>query len=288
MTSTGLSPEAIQEAFVAACEDELAALKPGNVHVHSAGHGMDVRHFEASARAAAPHIASPGLKVGLRIRGAVEASLSAAGCNTNLGIVLLCTPLAAAAEANSGSLQNRLRMVLSDLDRDDATNVFAAIARANPAGLGRVNEGDVMLAAEITLAEAMSLARERDRIARAYCSDFEDIFDFGLPRLLQAQEQSASPDEATTALHMAYLAHFPDSHISRKHGEEAALKVQKAAQDHIDAAHPPLRKEARALLLAFDQDLKAQGLNPGTTADFVVATLFAARINSPGLGSARR
>ena len=53
-----------------------------------------LRNFEEAAAAAAPFIADPSLKIGARIRRAVEASFAAAGCNTNLGILLLCAPLA--------------------------------------------------------------------------------------------------------------------------------------------------------------------------------------------------
>ncbi len=88
-----------RRSFLAACRAELDALKPGNVHVHAGGHGMEVAHFEASAAAAAPfRSAIAAMKVGTRILRAVEASFAAAGCNTNLGILLLCAPLAAAAE----------------------------------------------------------------------------------------------------------------------------------------------------------------------------------------------
>lgn len=277
-----MSPADLAKAFIAACDDELRALKPGNVHIHSAGHGMEVRHFEASALAAAPHIACRGLRVGRRIERAVAASFEAAGCNTNLGIVLLTAPLAAAAEETGGSLRDRLRRVLSRLGPSDANDVFAAITRANPGGLGRVETGDVSGPALISLREAMGLAAGRDRIARAYIEDFKDIFEFGLPELAKAWSATVDPQDATTALHMAYLAAFPDSHILRKFGMAAAEKVQKTAQLHRDAARPPISSAARAQLLEFDKDLKSQSLNPGTTADFVVATLFAARIISPG------
>jgi triphosphoribosyl-dephospho-CoA synthase len=36
-----------------------------------------------------------------------------------------------------------------------------------------------------------------------------------------------------------------------------------------------LRASPEAELLRFDRDLKERGLNPGTSADFTVATLFA-------------
>ncbi len=43
----------IAAAFTAACLDELAALKPGNVHVFAGGHRMTADDFVLSAHAAA-------------------------------------------------------------------------------------------------------------------------------------------------------------------------------------------------------------------------------------------
>ena len=128
----GLSEAETRELFLAACRAELSALKPGNVHVHAGGHGMEPAQFEAGAVAAAPWIAASKLKVGERVLRGVEASFAAAGCNTNLGILLLAAPLAAAAQmAVGGDLRTRLRSVLADLDGGDAAAVFAAIRQAS-------------------------------------------------------------------------------------------------------------------------------------------------------------
>ncbi|MFV0367167.1 MAG: triphosphoribosyl-dephospho-CoA synthase, partial [Hyphomicrobiaceae bacterium] len=111
------APEEISVAFRDACLAELSALKPGNVHVHAAGHDMDVQHFKTAAQAAAPFIANLDLSLGERIEAAVAASMEAAGCNTNLGIILLCAPLAAAALRNDPApLRKRLERVLAELD----------------------------------------------------------------------------------------------------------------------------------------------------------------------------
>jgi triphosphoribosyl-dephospho-CoA synthase len=272
-----LPSDVVAAAFIGACESELHALKPGNVHVHGAGHGMEIKHFEDAARAAAPWIADAGLKVGARILGAVEASFAAAGLNTNLGIVLLCAPLAAAADAprGPGDLRLRLAGVLAALDREDAENVYRAIVRASPAGLGKVEEEDVSGVPTVALGEAMALAADRDRIARAYVSGFDDIFDFGLPELARARRHAEREDEAITTLHMSYLAQYADSHIARKHGVQAAREVQQAARNRERLWRPAATRQTFPQLLDFDQELKAKGQNPGTTADLVVATLFA-------------
>lgn len=274
-----LSEDQIGELFIAACHAELSALKPGNVHVHSSGHGMEVAQFEASAEAAAPWIAASGEKVGTRILRAVEASFAAARCNTNLGILLLCAPVAAAAAMNLElGLRGRLNAVLANLDAGDAASVYAAIRRAHPGGLGSAPEQDVAVPPTIGLLEAMELAAERDRIALNYTTGFEDIFEFGLPELRRAQSLSDDPSLAVTTLHMAYLAQFADSHIVRKHGEAVANDVRQRAIALEKLWQPVAAAKALPALLEFDADLKRQGINPGTTADLVVATVFVASV----------
>jgi triphosphoribosyl-dephospho-CoA synthase len=274
-----LSEARTGELFLAACRAELGALKPGNVHIHAAGHGMEVAQFEASAEAAAPWVAASGEKVGTRILRAVEASFAAAGCNTNLGILLLCAPVAAAAEMNLESgLRDRVRAVLASLDAGDAAAVYAAIRRAHPGGLGESPEQDVAMPPTISLLEAMTLAAGRDRIALNYTKAFEDIFEFGLPELIRARSNTDDEQLAITTLHMAYLAQFADSHTVRKHGETVANDVRQRAIALKPLWHPIARRNTMSELLDFDAELKRRGVNPGTTADLVVATLFVASV----------
>jgi triphosphoribosyl-dephospho-CoA synthase len=283
-----LSQAQIGDLFLAACRAELTALKPGNVHVHAGGHGMDIAQFEASAVAAAPWVAAAGAKVGTRILRAVGASFAAAGCNTNLGILLLCVPLAAAAEMPlEAGLRDRLRAVLVALDADDAAAVYAAIRRANPGGLGSAPEQDVAVPPTIGLLEAMKLAAKRDRIALAYVTGFADIFEFGLPEFNRALAAADDGELAVTTLHMAYLAQFPDSHIARKHGSGVAETVRAEARALAASWQPVARANTLPRLLDFDADLKRRDINPGTTADLVVATVFAASLcDAIGLPSA--
>ncbi len=281
----GLSERETREAFLSACRAELVALKPGNVHVHAGGHGMETHHFEASAAAAAPWIAVPRARVGERVLRAVEASLTAAGCNTNLGIVLLSAPLAAASQAEGGvDLRSRVRRILSTLDAADAASVYEAIRRASPGGLGSAPEQDVAAPPTIGLRDAMTLAAERDRIARAYVTDMEEIFAFGLPMLEEISLRTEDLALAVTTLHMAYLAREPDSHIARKSGSEVAEAVRQEAARQRALWDPVATQQTLPGLLAFDRNLKERSLNPGTTADFVVATLFAAGVSGQ-LGS---
>jgi triphosphoribosyl-dephospho-CoA synthase len=278
----------ISAAFLYACNAELDALKPGNVHRHSAGHGMEVTHFERAAKAAAGPIADPAASVGKRILRATEASVAATGLNTNLGIVLLCAPLAKAASETTFDvgLRRRLGMILATLDEKDAEDAFAAIRIANPAGMGKVEQGDVNSKPDnLTLMGAMHLAAERDRIANAYVSVYADVFDFALP-IYQAAKALSDSDStlAVTTLHMSLLAEFADTHIARKFNAGIAHSVREQARVLRPQWWPVATAKSLPELQQFDAKLKREGLNPGTTADFVVTTLFAHALIERKLG----
>lgn len=273
----------VAEAFVWACLAELDAPKPGNVHAFAGGHRMTIDDFIRSADAAAVPLSAAGSRVGARILGAVEATAAAVGANTNLGIILLCAPLAAAAEAavEGPQLRATLGQVLRGLDVEDATLAFRAIVKAAPAELGRSSRHDVFAPAEVSLLQAMAEAADRDRVARQYTTDFADIFGLGLSVFEAALNGRAEQRWATLAVFLSFLATFPDSHIERKLGAERAAGVQREAkkfQTKLRAAEQPA--ELLPTLLAWDAALKAEGINPGTSADLTVATLFAYRLRT--------
>lgn len=273
----------IAEAFVWACLAELDAPKPGNVHAFAGGHRMTMGDFILSAHAAAVPLSAAGARIGARILGAVESTLAAVGANTNLGIILLCAPLAAAAEVDreTSRLRAALGQILRGLDVEDARLAFRAIVKAAPAGLGHSMRHDVFAPAAVSLLQAMAEAAKRDRIARQYTTDFADIFELGLPLFEAARHGQAEQKWATLAAFLGFLAAFPDSHIARKLGAEKAAEVQRETikfQSRLRAAERPA--EILPTLLAWDAALKADGINPGTSADLTVATLFAYRLRN--------
>jgi triphosphoribosyl-dephospho-CoA synthase len=287
-----LTAEQVARAFHDACLAELDALKPGNVHrfgddgARIGDARMNVADFETSARVAAPAIAGPGLSVGARIKRSVEATIDAVGHNANLGIVLLSAPLASAAlDDATGDLRRRLAKVLAGTRVADARETYAAIRYANPGGLGQAPAHDVGGEPDVTLLEAMEAAEDRDRIAWNYTHDFADIFELGLPRLQRAVAQSISAPQAATAVYLGFLAALPDTLIERKFGIAQAIEVQEEAEGLAarlgDLVDP---KTLEPDLLAFDRSLKARGLNPGTSADLTVATLFAASLQALEIG----
>ena len=273
--------ERIEAAFRWACLTELDAPKPGNVHAFADGHRMTVDEFVRSADAAAAPLSAQGARVGLRIHRAVMATFAAVGTNTNLGIILLCAPLAAAAERDATNLRNALHQVLQDLNVDDADLAFGSIVRAAPAGLGHNAQHDVFNPATVSLLQAMSEAANRDMVARQYATDFADIFDHGLPLFESVSRRRGEAKWATLATFLGFLSAFPDSHIARKFGAETARCVQGTALNFarmLQAAEQA--DQILPALLTWDSALKAKAVNPGTSADLTVATLFVHRLRT--------
>jgi triphosphoribosyl-dephospho-CoA synthase len=271
---------AIAQAFHDSCLAELDALKPGNVHRFFEDRRMSLADFERSAAAAAPAMGRAGLSVGQRIRLAVEATKSAVGQNTNLGIVLLAAPLATAAlDREGGDLSARVADVLDALTVKDAREVYKAIRRAEPGGLGEAPAHDVAAEPKVTLLEAMRAAEERDRIAWNYTHGFSDIFGLGLAWLKQARERWGDGPFTVTRVYVGFLAHIPDTLIERKFGTDVAASLLEEARPlEAGLLECALPEDITAPLMAFDRALKERGLNPGTSADLTVATLFAAAI----------
>ncbi|SDH16725.1 triphosphoribosyl-dephospho-CoA synthase [Paraburkholderia steynii] len=274
------------DAFLRACRLDVETAKPGNVSVASAGHGMQAAQFIDSAEAAAPALFTRGARVGTRILDAVTRTQQVAGCNTNLGIVLLVAPLAAALEPlddtaplDAARWQASVDNVLSRLDVDDARAAYRAIALANPGGLGDAPEQSVHAPPTVDLRGAMSLAAERDSIARQYANGFADIFGVGLDAI--AQSHCSTPTAITLDVFLTFLGAWPDSHILRKHGVAVAQSVTREARErHAQWLGADTPAHA-AQLDAWDAELKAQGVNPGTSADLSVATLFVATLLDP-------
>jgi triphosphoribosyl-dephospho-CoA synthase len=268
----------LAELYKSACEIELQAFKPGNVSVYSAGHDMTVDDFRHSAAASATAISNSGYSLGEKIYYAVKATREAVGCNTNLGIVLLCAPLLEAAQRSIDGLSIRasLHNVLNHTTCEDADWVFKAIALASPGGLGQAGEQDVHSTPSVTLKDAMKLACERDRIALQYVTDFKDIYELSILSYNRFLTRWGSHYWAAVSVYTTLLARYPDSHIERKYGDRyTGWVAEKMAviNTQLQGATDP--EDILPLLYQVDKEFKAHLINPGTTADLTVATVLA-------------
>lgn len=265
--------------FLYACQLDVRALKPGNVGLHGGGRGKTAADYRRSAAAAAEPLTRPDAPLGRRILDAARATHGVVGCNTNLGVLLLAAPLAAACHRGGGGLEERLEAALAEADAGDAEDAYRAIRLLNPGGLGRAAEGDVRAPARRPLRAAMALARERDRIAAEYADGFPVVLGEARPLWRALCRRWGDECWAMTGVFLSLLARYPDSHIARIRGAAAAArisgKIEGLAADFCGAAAP---QEHRQRLLDLDACWKSAGISPGTSADLTLCGVFAARL----------
>lgn len=250
---------------------EATAVKPGNVHPRASFPDLAYGDLVAAALAIAPAMERAATApLGRTILAAVQAARAAVDTNANLGIILLTAPLAAVpdtAPLDSHSVDE----VLAALDATDAADVWRAIARANPGGMGRVADDDLAGPPPGDLRAAMRAAAGRDRIARFWSEGFGPLLDGPAADLEAAVAEGLPLLDAIVDCHLRQLAREPDSLIGRRHGAAVAAEVSSAAAEVL---HAP-RTARAAAIAAFDATLRGpRRINPGTTADIVAAALY--------------
>ncbi len=272
----------IAHAAVTACLLEASAEKPGNVTPTRDFRDMTYTDFLLSGLAVGPVMGQARrYPVGDLVWRAIVATRAVTRVNTNLGIVLLLAPLARAyalhRPADLTGLRESVRAVLADLTVEDARRAYAAIRLAQPGGLGRVTDHDVADEPAVDLRTAMVAAAARDTVAAQYATGYELVFQLGVPALLQAINSGLDARDATVRVFLTFLATVPDTLIARKIGREEAVAVSTRARQVVLAGGgcTTAGYQAQADL---DRYLRDPGnrRNPGTTADLIAATLFAA------------
>ena len=259
-----------------ACLMEVTAPKVGNVHRGADFEDMTYWDFVVSAVVIGPIMdEAPRRSLGETVLAAVRATRKAVGVNTNLGTVLLLTPLCMVPRGES--LGVGVRKVLSELTAPDARQVYEAIRHAQPGGMGTTEHHDLAADAPGDLLEAMRLAADRDLVARQYTEGFSDVLDRVVPWLSESLAAGKSLSDAIVETQLRLMAACGESLIARKCGDAIARE----ASDRASAVLEVLQQDMpayRAALADFDFWLRGDGhrRNPGTTADLLAAGLFAA------------
>jgi len=258
-----------------ACLLEATIPKPGNVHRGADFEDLTFTDFVAAGVAVGPAMerAAAGAPLGQTVLDAIRATRVVAGTNVNLGVVLLCAPLACAA--TKPNLRAATEQVLKTLTAADCAAVYEAIALAMPGGMDKVDEADVAGPPPSDLLHAMGLAADRDTIARQYVTGFAELFDFVVPELRAGLKRGWTLPDAVIRTHLRTMHKIPDTLISRKCGAAVAGEVAANAGAVLNAGEPGDESYTEALA-DLDFWLRSDGhrRNPGTTADLIAAALF--------------
>ncbi len=264
----------IGQCATLACVMEATAPKPGNIHRGADFEDASYPDFIVAAIAIGPIMdAAVSLPLGQTILSAVEATQRAVATNTNLGTVLLIAPLAKVPRTSP--IEQGIVEVLSQTTEQDARDAYQAILRAQPAGLGHVEQADVAGPPPANLIEAMRLAADRDMVARQYSEDFHDVLSVVVPRLASAFAKGWQLRDAIVRVHLELMSQFPDSLIARRLGLEVARQAAARAGAVLEMGSPGDEAYQEGLV-DLDFWLRSDGhrRNPGTTADLIAADLF--------------
>ena len=265
----------LAEMIHTACMMEVMSPKPGNVAPGQDFADASINDFLKSARVISPILAAPEDRtLGEVILKAVQATRTVVNHNTNLGILLLLAPLAMVPRRLS--LTEGIAEVLNSTTVEDSRLVYEAIRIAQPAGLGKTNEQDLYEEPTVNLLECMTLAADRDMVAAQYANGFEQVLHSGQDWLRDVAATNLSQPQQVSLLSVRLLAAFGDSLIARKCGRHMSELVREKAQNLLDSGCP-ITHDAVKMYAEFDIFLREDGnrRNPGTTADFIAAILFA-------------
>ena len=265
-----------------ACLLEVSAPKPGNVHRGADFEDVTFEDFVISAVLLGDSLdKNRESGVGSTVLDIIDSTRIVVGTNTNLGLALLLVPLAKSAQACArGALNSQdVGQRLADLDSEDCRLVYEAITAASAGGLGRVKSYDVSQPPPDDLVEAMSLATERDLVARQYANGFRQVFVDAVAFLVEGTTRFDNLSQAIVLAHVRLMSEYPDSLIARKNGSSVAEHSQFLARKCMDVVTNESKFWGRVSDL--DMWLRSDGhqRNPGTTADMIAAGLFVALFN---------
>ena len=269
--------------FIARCA-QLAMLlevsadpKPGNVDREHDFGNLRYEHFLGSAvgtyavfKKAASGQECP---IGGLLLEAVEASSAwqMAG-NVHFGAILMLIPLCVAASLSSDieGLRKNVEIVVKKTTVFDALQFYEAFGRVT-VRVGKAETLDVRDPASLdaierenlTLYNIMEISTPNDTLAREWIEGFPRTFR-GADILEKRFKSGHSLNDSIVYTFLSLLGDIPDALIEKKFGRELAGEVSSASKQVLNSGR----------VAEFDEYLIGKEINPGTTADLVIASLF--------------
>ena len=266
--------------------------KPGNIHRTRDYDDMVFEDFVISGivigdtiREACTDVDIENPRLGKYILEAVAETDRWIKNNTNLGIVMMTTPIAVAAAISDDFDEIRPNIVklMANTSVDDACDLYDAINIADAGGMGDQDEYDVnsdsakddLRKNKQTMYDVLKISASFDMLGREMTSDMPIVFELGYPTYHELKEKSLN--EACVMTFLTILSEVPDTLILRKYGSDEALKISMMTRDLLN-----LKDESDFWdkVNEFDNYLYENGYNPGTTADLTAASIFVSNLKS--------
>ena len=267
--------------------------KPGNVHRTRDFPDMEFEDFVISGivigdtiREACMNVDIYNPQLGRYILQAVSETDRWIKNNTNLGIVMMTTPIAVAAAISDSfeDIRQNVKLLMGNTSVDDACDLYDAINIADAGGMGDQDEYDVAsdnAKAELrennqTMYDVLKISAPWDMLAREMTSDMPAVFEIGYP-IYHELKESKSKNEACVLTFLTILSQVPDTLISRKYGSDEALKISMMTRDLLNLKN---ESDFWDKVKEFDEFLFKNKYNPGTTADLTAASIFVSYLKS--------
>lgn len=275
--------------------------KPGNVHRTQDFHDMVFEDFLISGvvigdvmrkaalrgQKANENLDFSHIKLGELILDAVKETNKWVDNNTNLGIIMMLTPLSAAAAMSDDffHLRTNFTKIMAYTTPEDAVNLYKSIALADAGGMGEREDLDVtsdqsqieLRENKINMFDILKISADWDLLASELTTSMPVTFETGFPTFKRIQTNYGT-NSATVQTFLTILSQFPDTLISRKYGLQKAQQVSREAKKILDLGGI-LTSDGENALKEFDKELSLNNLNPGTTADITAATIMVALLS---------
>jgi len=240
--------------------------KPGNIDRCHDYPDTRLEHFLASAIFVRPVLEEAEHTrggTGRLIRQAVERSSGHSGGNTHFGAFILLIPL-----IQGGDIPGASRAV-EQTDTNDAVEFYRAFGLTRVRILARdeldVNDPgvlDQLKQRAMTLLDVMRHSAGNDMVAREWVNGFART-----RRGADLLKLYGCGRSSIVKTFLALLAEEPDTLVIKKHGIDVAQKTMEQARDVLAGTKN---------LEDFDRSCIAGSINPGSTADLIIASIYIA------------
>lgn len=280
---TRIDPSHIARCAQLAMILEVSATpKPGNIDRDHNYTDTRFEHFLASAVGVYPILekaAGSNSGVGSLIHEAVvESSKWQKGGNTHFGAFILLIPLVMAAGVceNKTCLKTQVQTVVRETTVEDAIELYRAFSRArvkvkpvDDLDLGDTASLDKIQEQGLTLFNLMEISSSYDMIADEWTSGFRKTFECA--ESIQNKIKKHGINDAVVLTFMELLSRNKDTFIQTKFDSKKAEEVSLRAKEILQKGDMDgIRDEIRS----FDEELLRKGINPGGSADIIIAGLF--------------
>lgn len=261
-----------------------ATPKPGNIDRDHNYTDTRFEHFLASAVGVYPVLEKAARSksgVGMIIHEAVaESARWQKGGNTHFGAFILLIPLVMAAGKceNKTCLKVQVQKVVKETAAEDAIEFYRAFSEArvkvkpvDELALGDAASIDKIRAQGLTLYNMMEISSSYDMIANEWTNGFQKTFE--CTESIISKIKNHGINDAVVITFMELLSKNKDTFIQTKFDSNKAEEVSMRARRILQKGDID---EIRDEIHSFDEDLLKEGINPGSTADIIIAGLFVA------------